>query len=218
MAAALCPRLLRGRGAKEASAQTQFEEDRRQSNLPHLRALGALVQALDERAAVPLKHHAARYDSTGVAGSGRSSTSRLRDCAVSMSANFEPDGTQCSGGERPLDLPRHLLYRILAYRLQADRLGDLDAETLRLLDRSGSAADVGKLAIEFNQRRTDLSSVPCWSANGTARLHRVMVLADGFAWNDKIYPSLSKVAFAMTGTRWNGPRFFGLRDNPSTEG
>ena len=42
-----------------------------------------------------------------------------------------------------------------------------------------------------------------------------MVLADGFAWNDKIYPSLSKVAFAMTGTRWNGPRFFGLRDKPS---
>ena len=37
LAAALCPRLLRGRGAKEASAQTQFEEDRRQSNLPHRR-------------------------------------------------------------------------------------------------------------------------------------------------------------------------------------
>ena len=50
------------------------------------------------------------------------------------------------------------------------------------------------------------------------QLHRVMVLADGFAWNDKIYPSLSKVAFAMTGTRWNGPRFFGLRDKPSKEG
>ena len=49
------------------------------------------------------------------------------------------------------------------------------------------------------------------------QLHRVMVLADGFAWNDKIYPSLSKVAFAMTGTRWNGPRFFGLRDKPSKE-
>ncbi len=47
------------------------------------------------------------------------------------------------------------------------------------------------------------------------QLHRVMVLADGFAWNDKIYPSLPKVAFAMTGTRWNGPRFFGLRDKPS---
>ena len=45
-------------------------------------------------------------------------------------------------------------------------------------------------------------------------MQRVTVLADGFAWNGKTYPSLSKVAFAITGTRWNGPRFFGLRDKP----
>jgi Protein of unknown function (DUF2924) len=37
------------------------------------------------------------------------------------------------------------------------------------------------------------------------------VLADGFARNGKTYPSLSKAAFAITGTRWNGPKFFGLR-------
>jgi hypothetical protein len=41
-------------------------------------------------------------------------------------------------------------------------------------------------------------------------LQRVMVLAEGFSWNGKTYPSLSQVAFAMTGTRWSGPRFFGL--------
>ena len=34
-----------------------------------------------------------------------------------------------------------------------------------------------------------------------------------FAWNGQTYDSLSKVAFAITGTKWNGPRFFGLRDN-----
>ena len=115
----------------------------------------------------------------------------------------------------PAHLPRHLLYRILAYRLQADRLDDLDAETLRFLDRSGSAADVAKLAAEFNQRRTDLNVGTLLVREWDGQLHRVMVLADGFAWNDKRYPSLSKVAFAMTGTRWNGPRFFGLRDTPS---
>jgi len=38
------------------------------------------------------------------------------------------------------------------------------------------------------------------------------VLADGFAWSGQTYDSLSKVAFAITGTKWNGPRFFGLRD------
>ena len=43
------------------------------------------------------------------------------------------------------------------------------------------------------------------------RMHRVTVLADGFAWSGKTYPSLSKLAFAITGSRWNGPRFFGLR-------
>ena len=37
----------------------------------------------------------------------------------------------------------------------------------------------------------------------------------GFAWNGNTYPSLSKVAFAVTGTRWNGPKFFGLRDKPA---
>jgi hypothetical protein len=46
-------------------------------------------------------------------------------------------------------------------------------------------------------------------------MQRVMVLADGFTWNGKTYPSLSQVAFAIIGTRWNGPRFFGLRDNSS---
>ena len=46
-------------------------------------------------------------------------------------------------------------------------------------------------------------------------MQRVTVLAQGFAWNGAIYPSLSKIAFAMTGTRWNGPKFFGLRDKSS---
>ena len=48
-------------------------------------------------------------------------------------------------------------------------------------------------------------------------LQRVMVLADGFSWNGKTYASLSKVALAMTGTRWSGPRFFGLNGKPISE-
>jgi Protein of unknown function (DUF2924) len=118
----------------------------------------------------------------------------------------------------PAHLSRHLLFRILAYLIQADRLGDLDAETLRLLDRSGSPADVGRLAAEFNKRRTDIRAGTVVVREWDGQLQRVMVLADGYAWKDKIYPSLTKVAFALTGTRWNGPRFFGLRDKPPTEG
>ena len=117
----------------------------------------------------------------------------------------------------PPHLPRHLLFRILAYQLQADQSGDLDTGTLRLLDRSGASADVGKLAAELNQRRTNLRAGTVLVREWDRQSHRVMVLAAGFGWNDKIYPSLSKVAFAITGTHWNGPRFFGLRDKPSGE-
>lgn len=117
----------------------------------------------------------------------------------------------------PAHLPRHLLFRILAYRLQADGLGELDADTLRLIDRSGSPAEVGKLAVEFNQRKADLRPGTVLVREWDGQLHRVMVLADGFAWKDKVYASLTKVAFSMTGTRWNGPRFFGLRDKSPNE-
>jgi hypothetical protein len=117
----------------------------------------------------------------------------------------------------PPHLPRHLLFRILAYRLQADDMGDLEPDAVRLLDRSGSPADVGKLAAEFNQRKADLRPGTILVREWDGQLHRVMVLADGFAWKDTIYPSLTKVAFAMTGTRWNGPRFFGLRDKKPAE-
>ena len=47
---------------------------------------------------------------------------------------------------------------------------------------------------------------------------RVTVLADGFAWNGTPYKSLSEVARAITGTRWNGPRFFGLREKTDRPG
>ena len=48
-------------------------------------------------------------------------------------------------------------------------------------------------------------------------VQRVRVLADGYAWNGTTYKSLSQVARAITGTRWNGPRFFGLRDRKPGE-
>ena len=47
--------------------------------------------------------------------------------------------------------------------------------------------------------------------------YRVMVVGEGFAWAGRTYDSLSKIASAITGTRWNGPRFFGLRDRIPAE-
>jgi phosphatidylserine/phosphatidylglycerophosphate/cardiolipin synthase-like enzyme len=114
-------------------------------------------------------------------------------------------------------LPRHLLFRVLAYRLQADCLGDLDAECRRLLDGAGPPEDAGKRAVHRNRLIADVRPGTMLAREWNGRMHRVAVLADGFAWNGKTYPSLSKIAHAITGTRWNGPRFFGLRDKPSKE-
>src|SRR6478735_7964689 len=116
-------------------------------------------------------------------------------------------------GRRPHPhLPRHLLFRVLAYRLQADVLGDLDGESQRLLDRSVSPEDAGRRAVDLARRTADLRPGTVLGREWNGQMHRVAVSADGFAWNGKTYPSLSKVAFAITGTRWNGHRFFGLRD------
>jgi hypothetical protein len=121
------------------------------------------------------------------------------------------------GRRPPPHLPRHLIFRVLAYRLQADRLGDLDAESQRLLDGAGTAEDAGKRAMNLNRLTADVRPGTMLSREWNGRMQRVAVLADGFAWNGKTYPSLSKIAFAITGTRWNGPRFFGLRDKPAKE-
>ena len=114
----------------------------------------------------------------------------------------------------PDHLPRHLLFAIIAYRIQADRLGDLDHGTRQLLDRTGakeSGAAMSARLVSFDQKRTELTPGTVLVREWDRQSQRVMVMSDGFAWNGRTYDSLSKVAFAITGTKWNGPRFFGLR-------
>ena len=104
---------------------------------------------------------------------------------------------------------------MVAYRLQADRYGDLDDENRRLLDHSETPEEAVRRALGSTRRGTEVRSGTVFSREWNGRIHQVTVLADGFAWSGKTYPSLSKVAFAITGSRWNGPRFFGLRDKQS---
>ena len=113
----------------------------------------------------------------------------------------------------PPHLPRHLLHRILAYRLQADQFGDLDAESKRHLDRPETPERTGRRVGIRPIASLRPGTVLGREWNG--QMQRVAVLAEGFAWNGKSFPSLSRVALAITGTRWNGPKFFGLRDKPS---
>src|SRR5262249_7796294 len=70
---------------------------------------------------------------------------------------------------------------------------------------------------DFDRRRADLRPGTVLMRAWKGCSHRVKVVDEGFAWNGKTYDSLSKIACAITGTKWNGPRFFGLRDKVTAE-
>jgi hypothetical protein len=108
----------------------------------------------------------------------------------------------------PKALSRDLLARMVAYRVQEQRLGKLGREMRKLLERlaKGGAEPV---------RHLKVGTVMVREHHGT--LHEVMVVPGGFCWQEKIYPSLSTIAQAITGTSWNGPRFFGLRGGSGPE-
>ena len=122
-----------------------------------------------------------------------------------------------TGRAAPSHLPKTLLLRVLAYRVQAAALGDVDKPTIRLLDRIADEALAGKRVEVPVPDRAGLKPGTVLVREWEGTPERVMVLADGFAWNGGTYPSLSKVARAITGTRWDGPRFFGLRDQKGRE-
>jgi len=125
-----------------------------------------------------------------------------------------------TGREAPSHLSRQLLFSIIAYRIQAEALGDLDAVTLRLLKKIGSNhSDHEHMALTeaFDQRRRMISSGTVLTREWNGQTYRVMVVSEGFAWDGRTYDSLSKIASAITGTQWNGPRLFGLRDRRRAE-
>ena len=121
------------------------------------------------------------------------------------------------GGTPPAHLPRWLLMKILAYRIQATAFGGLDKETLRVLRqpkaRRLASSDLHpfEARIATTREGTELKAGALLAREWNGRLERVMILDQGFAWNGETYGSLSQVAKAMTGTSWNGHRFFGLR-------
>src|SRR6266404_6205759 len=86
----------------------------------------------------------------------------------------------------PAHLTRHLLFAIIAYRIQADRFGDLDHETRQVLDRTvakeARPVTSARLA-SFDQKRTELSPGTVLVREWDRQSQRVMVMADGFAWN-----------------------------------
>ena len=102
----------------------------------------------------------------------------------------------------PPALPSGLLARAIAYRIQERQLGGLDRVTQDLLARLGRGQPAPV-------RRLKPGSVIVRVYRGTT--HEVTVMKNGFAWRGTVHASLSAITRAITGTAWNGPRFFGLR-------
>ena len=96
-----------------------------------------------------------------------------------------------------------IMRQLLAWRVQAQALGGLDADTRKALSRTGPVQPEGK-HLGVGARLTRI-----WKG----REVNVVVEEDGFRWEDQKFPSLSAAATAIAGTRWNGPRFFGLRNS-----
>ena len=117
------------------------------------------------------------------------------------------------GGEAPAHLPRWLLMRVLAYRLQSDAFGDLDKSIRRNLrcEKDGGAGVPFDRHAPQTRQGVALKTGALLVREWRGQLERVMILEQGFAWNGQTFGSLSQIAKAMTGTNWNGHRFFGLR-------
>jgi hypothetical protein len=119
-------------------------------------------------------------------------------------------------GDPPKAFGPDLLRRSIAHRIQEKTYGGLSRSSQRLLDqmmKAYAAKPNGKIVLP---RRIKPGSVLVREWKGMS--HRVMVLADGFAYDGETYSNLSEIAVLITGTRWNGPRFFGLRSKPDENG
>ena len=113
----------------------------------------------------------------------------------------------------PPPFNRRFLERRLAYRIQELAYGGLKPETIRRLKALGEELDGGDR--KQRQIRANLKPIA-----GTRLIrewqgveHAVTVTADGFEWQGRPYKSLSAIARAITGTRWNGWVFFGLKNH-----
>lgn len=104
-----------------------------------------------------------------------------------------------------------LLRRSIAYRIQEQAYGGMDAATRRLLNNliaQHAKSKDGRIVVP-RRIKPGAVLVRQWKDQS----HRVTVLEDGFAYDGKPYSSLSEIARSITGARWNGPKFFGLRAN-----
>jgi len=108
----------------------------------------------------------------------------------------------------PPRISRQLLTRALAYRMQEQALGGLDAATRRRLERAQEALAEGRTPTAPGAKaRPGTRLLREWQGV----VHEVIVLEDSVQYQGKTWPSLSAVAREITAAHWSGPRFFGLK-------
>jgi Protein of unknown function (DUF2924) len=105
----------------------------------------------------------------------------------------------------PKAMWRDLLLRTLSWRLQEKAFGGHDNAALKLLKAYGQ-----KRTGDQRCQRLKTGTVLVRDFGGVR--HMVTIIPKGFSWREQTYPSLSAIAKIITGTNWNGPRFFGLRE------
>jgi len=113
------------------------------------------------------------------------------------------------GTEPPPRVGRSLLRQAIAYRLQENVLGGLKPSTRRLLQRVAMDTAARSEINTTSERKLKPGAVLLREWHGNT--HQVTVLADGVRFRGRRYRSLSQVARVITGTRWSGPLFFGLK-------
>jgi hypothetical protein len=154
---------------------------------------------------------------------GRTLSERAREKLAGEIAGFQTLDVQqlrmrwraLYGTEAPVRFSRDLLIQAAAYRLQERTLGGLKPATRRLFQRVAASASA----------RLPVKIAPMYRLEPGAVLirewgeikHQVTVLEHGFSYGGKHYRSLSELARLITGSRWSGPLFFGLRQRVQSE-
>ena len=112
------------------------------------------------------------------------------------------------GSPCPPRMSRIFLLRALAYGIQEQALGGLDRATRRRLDRAAADWAAGRTPAPPGPKiKPGTRLLREWQG----KVHEVIVLEKGVGYRGEAWPSLSAVAREITGTRWSGPRFFGLK-------
>ena len=152
----------------------------------------------------------------------RSSTNGVLDPTADAVAALEGKGVdwlreawrQRFGRPAPQIQSADILRRLFAWKIQEDIFGGLDPETVAALKRARSLIAKGRSPAPSKAGST-LRAGTVLVREWRGVTHRVLVLDSGFEHEGKRFSSLSEVARAISGTRWSGPRFFGLEQHPA---